>query len=121
MMNKMIIANLVHRPIRSLISISAVALEVILILLIVSFFYGQLNGSKASQVGVGADVMVLPPGSSGIVAVSGAPIPVKVGDILRKLPNPRWRLSTASTSTAITVFLPPCTFSPAVLFRSLMM
>ncbi len=86
-MNKMVIANLVHRPLRSLISVSAVALEVILILLIVSFFYGQLNGSKASQVGVGADVMVLPPGSSGIVAVSGAPIPVKVGDILRKLPH----------------------------------
>ncbi len=86
-MNKLVIANLVHRPLRSLISVSAVALEVILILLIVSFFYGQLNGSKASQVGVGADVMVLPPGSSGIVAVSGAPIPVKVGDILRKLPH----------------------------------
>ena len=79
MMNKMIVANLVRRPIRSLISISAVALEVILILLIVSFFYGQLNGSKASQLGVGADVMVQPPGSSALVGVTGAPMPVKVG------------------------------------------
>jgi len=87
MMNKMIVANLVHRPIRSLISISAVALEVVLILLIVSFFYGQLNGSKASQVGVGADVMVQPPGSSALVGVTGAPMPVKVGDVLRKLPH----------------------------------
>jgi putative ABC transport system permease protein len=87
MMNKLIVANLVHRPIRSLISISAVALEVILILLIVSFFYGQLNGSKASQVGVGADVMVQPPGSSALVGVTGAPVPVKVGDVLRKLPH----------------------------------
>src|SRR5580704_16009285 len=74
MMNKMIIANLVHRPIRSLISISAVALEVILILLIVSFFYGQLNGSKASQVGVGADVMVQTPGATGLIGVTGAPV-----------------------------------------------
>ena len=86
-MNKMVIANLVHRPLRSLISISAVALEVILILLIVSFFYGQLNGSKASQVGVGADVMVQPPGSSALVGVTGAPMPVKVGDKLRQLPH----------------------------------
>lgn len=86
-MNKMIVANLVHRPLRSVISISAVALEVILILLIVSFFYGQLNGSKASQVGVGADIMVQPPGSSGLVGVTGAPMPVKVGDVLRKLPH----------------------------------
>ena len=34
MMNKMIVANLVHRPVRSLISIVAIALEVTLILLI---------------------------------------------------------------------------------------
>ena len=102
-MNKMVIANLVHRPIRSLISISAVALEVILILLIVSFFYGQLNGSKASQVGVGADVMVQPPGSSALVGVTGAPMPVKVGDVLRKLPHVAvaapviWELTTKPT------------------------
>jgi putative ABC transport system permease protein len=87
MINKMVVANLVQRPIRSLISVSAVALEVILILLIVSFFYGQINGSKASQVGVGADVMVQPPGSSALVGVTGAPMPVKVGDVLRKLPH----------------------------------
>jgi putative ABC transport system permease protein len=86
-MNKMVISNLVHRPIRSLISVSAVALEVVLILLIVSFFYGQLNGSTASQIGVGADVMVQPPGSSALVGVSGAPMSVKVGDVLRKLPH----------------------------------
>jgi putative ABC transport system permease protein len=86
-MNKMVLANLVQRPIRSLISVSAVALEVILILLIVSFFYGQLNGSKASQVGVGADVMVQPPGASGLIGVTGAPMPVKVGDKLRGLPH----------------------------------
>src|SRR5208282_5189915 len=103
MINKMVVANLVQRPIRSLISVSAVALEVILILLIVSFFYGQLNGSKASQVGVGADVMVQPPGSSGIVGVTGAPMPVKVGDILRKLPHVLaeapviWELTTKPT------------------------
>lgn len=103
MMNKMIVANLVHRPIRSLISISAVALEVILILLIVSFFYGQLNGSKASQVGVGADVMVQPPGSSALVGVTGAPMPVKVGDKLRQLPHIAvaapviWELTTKPT------------------------
>ncbi|MGD1023260.1 MAG: FtsX-like permease family protein [Candidatus Sulfotelmatobacter sp.] len=87
MISKMVVANLVQRPIRSLISISAVALEVILILLIVAFFYGQLNGSKASQMGVGADVMVQPPGSSALVGVTGAPMPVKVGDKLRQLPH----------------------------------
>src|ERR1700685_1988020 len=103
MINKMVVANLVQRPIRSLISISAVALEVILILLIVSFFYGQLNGSKASQVGVGADVMVQPPGSSALVGVNGASVPLKVGDKLRQLPHVVvaapviWELTTKPT------------------------
>jgi putative ABC transport system permease protein len=87
MINKMVVANLVQRPIRTLISVSAVALEVTLILLIVSVFYGYLNGSKASQMGVGADVLVQPPGSSNLVGVTGAPMPVKVGDLLRKLPH----------------------------------
>jgi putative ABC transport system permease protein len=103
MINKMVVANLVQRPMRSLISVSAVALEVILILLIVSFFYGQLNGSKASQMGVGADVMVQPPGSSALVGVTGAPVPVKVGDKLRQLPHVVvaapviWELTTKPT------------------------
>ncbi len=86
-MNKLIIANLIHRPIRSVISIIAIAMEVTLILLIVALAYGQLNGSKESQRGVGADVMLQPPSSSALVGVTGAPVPVKVGDILRKLPH----------------------------------
>jgi putative ABC transport system permease protein len=103
MINKMIVSNLVHRPVRSLISISAIALEVTLILLIVSFFYGQLNGSKESQMGVGADLMVQPPSSSALIGVTGAPMPVKLGDVLRKLPHVNvaapviWELTTKPT------------------------
>ncbi len=87
MMNKMVVANLVHRPTRSLIATSAIALEVTMILLVVALFYGLLNGSKESQLGVGADVMVQPPGASALVGVTGAPVSVKVGDVLRKLPH----------------------------------
>jgi len=87
MMNKMVVSNLVHRPIRSLITTSAIALEVTMILLVVALFYGLLNGSKQSQVGVGADLMVMPPGAAAIVGMSGAPISVKVGDVLRRTPH----------------------------------
>lgn len=87
MMNKLVVANLAHRPTRSLIAMSAVALEVTMILMVVALFYGLLNGSKESQVGVGADLMVMPPGSTGLIAMSGAPISVKVGDVLRRIPH----------------------------------
>jgi len=86
-MNKMIIANLVHRPIRSCISIVAVAVEVTLILLIVGLSIGILNDSKERQAGIGADIMVQPPGSSFLSGISGAPVSAKVADVLRKVPH----------------------------------
>src|ERR1035441_466332 len=84
-MNKMIFSNLVHRPFRTLISVVAVAVEVTLILLIVGLSIGMLTDTKNRQVGIGADIMVQPPGSSLIMGVSGAPVSIKVADKLRKL------------------------------------
>ena len=83
----MILANLVHRPIRSIISIVAIAVEVTLILVIVGFSLGMLNDSKQRQAGIGADVMVQPPGSSNLMGVTGAPVSIKVADIIRKMPH----------------------------------
>ena len=100
MMNKMVVANLVHRPIRSLISIIAIALEVTLILLIVGLCYGIMNDSKNRTAGIGADVIVQPPGSSFFAGISGAPVPVKVADVIRKMPHVKvvspviWQIAT---------------------------
>ena len=87
MMNKMIVSNLAHRPLRSAISIVAIALEVTLILLIVGFSLGMLNDSRKRQAGIGADVIVLPPGSANLVGVTGAPLPVKIAGVLAKMPH----------------------------------
>jgi putative ABC transport system permease protein len=87
MMNKMVVANLVHRPIRSLISIIAIALEVTLILLIVGLCYGIMNDTKTRNAGIGFDVIVQPPGSSFLSGISGAPVSIKVADVLRKMPH----------------------------------
>jgi putative ABC transport system permease protein len=87
MMNRMIVGNLVHRPLRSLISVVAVALEVTLILLIVGLSLGMLRDNRARNAGIGADVIVLPPGSSFIAGLTGAPMPIKIGSVLAKLPH----------------------------------
>ena len=87
MINRMIVGNLVHRPVRSLISMVAVALEVSLILLIVGYSLGMLQDSRTRTAGIGADVIVLPPGSSFIVGVTGTPMSVKVAGVLAKLPH----------------------------------
>jgi len=100
MMNKMVVANLAHRPIRSLISIVAIALEVTLILLIVGLCYGIMNDSKNRTAGIGFDVIVQPPGSSFFQAISGAPVSVKVADVLRGMAHVKvvspvvWQIAT---------------------------
>lgn len=86
-MNKLVLGNLLHRPIRVAISILAVAIEVIMILSITGIFIGQVNGTRLSQSGVGADLFVKPPNSSFLNAVGGAPVPAKIADVLRKLPH----------------------------------
>ena len=86
-MNKLVVSNLVHRPIRSLISIVAVAVEVTLILVIVGLSLGILNDSKRRQEGIGADVMVQPPGASTLGLMSSAPVSVKIADKIRALPH----------------------------------
>jgi putative ABC transport system permease protein len=87
MMNRMVFANLLHRPFRTIISVVAVAVEVTLILLIVGIMLGMLQDSRERQMGIGADIMVQPPGSSLLMGVSGAPVSVKVADKVRKLPH----------------------------------
>ena len=86
-MNKMIVANLVHRPIRSLISVVAIAVEVTLILVIVGLSMGMLKDTAQRQAGIGADVMVKPPGSSFIGSLSSAPVSMKVANVLEKVPH----------------------------------
>jgi len=86
-MNKLIFANLVHRPVRSIISVLAVAIEVIMILSIAGIFMGMLNDTKQRTNGIGADLMVRPPNASVFVGVSGAPMPAKFVEAIRKLPH----------------------------------
>jgi putative ABC transport system permease protein len=86
-MNRLVIGNLLHRPLRSAISILAVAIEVAMILCIVGILFGQIQGSRQQQSGIGADLIVRPPNASFIAGVSGAPVPARVADILRQLPH----------------------------------
>lgn len=86
-MNKLVIGNLLHRPLRTFISIFAIAIEVVMILCIVAIMLGQVNGARNSTSGIGADMIVQPPNSSFLSGISGAPVPAKISDVLRKLPH----------------------------------
>jgi putative ABC transport system permease protein len=86
-MNKLVIGNLLHRPLRTFISVFAISIEVVMILCIVAIMLGQVNGARNSTSGIGADLIVQPANSTFLSGISGAPVPAKVANVLRKLPH----------------------------------
>jgi putative ABC transport system permease protein len=86
-MNKLIFANLLHRPLRSVISVLAVAIEVIMILSIVGIFTGMLNDQNRRTNGIGADLMLLPSNASLFNGLGSPSMPVADAEVLRKLPH----------------------------------
>jgi putative ABC transport system permease protein len=85
MMWELILRNLIHRPMRTLISVMAVGVEVALVVLIVGLTSGMLQETAKRIEGIGADIMLQPPNSSYLLGFSGAPMPVKIGEKLTEL------------------------------------
>ena len=65
-MNRMIVANLLHRPVRSLISVIAISVEVTLILVIVGFSLGMLNDAKNRQAGITKELSEIVGGAAAV-------------------------------------------------------
>src|SRR5204863_7603233 len=87
-MNKqMIIAGLKARPVRTSVSILAVALEVTLILVVVGLTSGISDETGKRTEGVGADILLQPPNSSLFLAFSNKTMPIVISERLRKLPG----------------------------------
>ena len=89
MVNRLIVANLVMRPVRTLVSITAVAVEVILIIMVVGLTHGMLQETARRTQGVGADIMVQPQTTSLFLGFSGAPMPVEIASKLKEVPQVR--------------------------------
>jgi putative ABC transport system permease protein len=87
LVNKLIFANVLHRPIRTLVSALAVAIEVAMVILVVGLCHGMVNDSAKRVEGVGADIMVRPPGAGFFMGMGEAPMPIKIGDRLKELPR----------------------------------
>ena len=86
-MNKLVFGNLIHRPLRSLLSLTAVAIEVLMILSVTAIMLGMLNNTRERTSGIGADMIVRPANTSFLVGVSGAPVSAKVANVLARLPH----------------------------------
>ena len=80
-------SNLGVRPLRSALSVLALALQVFLVLLIVGLTSGALSDWRTRAEGVGADIIVQPPNSSIFFAFSSAVMPESLYDQIAGLPG----------------------------------
>jgi putative ABC transport system permease protein len=85
--NRMIVSNVLHRPIRTAVSVLAVAIEVGMVMVVVGLCHGLVQESAKRVEGVGADILVQPPGASFILGMTQAPMPIKVGERLEEIPH----------------------------------
>src|ERR1700760_2482756 len=80
-------SNLGVHPLRSALSVFALALQVFLVLLIVGLTTGALSDWRTRAEGVGADIIVQPPNSSIFFALSSAVMPEPLGAKIAALPG----------------------------------
>ena len=86
MINKLIFANLVHRPLRTFLSVLLIGVNVTMILCLVGVSYGTLDASATRARGIGADIFVRPPSSSAM-SLSSAPLSEKIVGVLAQRPG----------------------------------
>src|ERR1700744_3066814 len=75
--NRYVLSNAGHRPVRTLLSVLAIAVEVTMILTLGGVSYGTLDSSAERGRGAGAGSMIRPPNSSAMSALNSTPIPEK--------------------------------------------
>jgi putative ABC transport system permease protein len=99
MTNRLVIRNILHRPIRSGLSVLAIAVEVAMILLIAGLADGLLFDSQQRTRGVGADILIRPSTSGAVMSLSTADIPEKLIDrLLQEYPEIELAIGTTLIS-----------------------
>jgi putative ABC transport system permease protein len=80
----MIVANILHRPMRTVVSIVGVSIQITLILLVVGITTWMRVDAAKRQEGTGADIMFQSPGSS-IIVPSSTPMSLGFKGVLEKI------------------------------------
>jgi putative ABC transport system permease protein len=89
MTNRFVLANVLHRPMRALISILAIGLEVLMILMVVGICRGMIVETAQRQNGIGADIFLRPPNAPIIFSASSVRLRGQDGEKLKSIPEIR--------------------------------
>ena len=97
MINRLVIENLRHRPVRTALSAIAIGVQVCMVLTLVGVSEGMLQESARRARGTGADILVRPSGSS-IIGFS-TDMPAKYLDVVKEYPEVRLATGTLVVPT----------------------
>ena len=86
LINKLVLENLKHRPIRTLLVVFAIAVQVNMMLTLVGMSYGMLNDFQERSRGVGADIIVRGPSTS-VLSMSAPSMKEAMVGYLREQPH----------------------------------
>jgi putative ABC transport system permease protein len=84
---KLVLENLKHRPMRSLLSVLLIGVPVTLILTLVGMTHGMLEDSQRRQEGIGADIIVRGSTATSVVTLSGPSIPEAMVNKIEQQPH----------------------------------
>ena len=85
MIGQLIVKNVLHRPVRTAVSVLAVGVEVMMVVIVVGLTSGLMQDTAKRVEGVGADIMLQPPSASVFMAFSGAPMPIRIREKLEEM------------------------------------
>lgn len=86
MTNRLVLANVLHRPLRALASVLAISLEVLMILMVVGICKGMIVETAQRQNGIGADIFLRPPNAPVIFSTGSVRLRTEDGERLKSLP-----------------------------------
>jgi putative ABC transport system permease protein len=100
MINKLVLENLKHRWVRTLLSALVVGVQVMLILTLIGLSEGMLQDSANRAKGIGADIM-LKPGAAGTITLASGQVSEKFVDFIAHQPHVKQATGMFYTSVQV--------------------
>jgi len=101
MINKLVLENLRHRWIRTLLSALVIGVQVMSILTLIGLSQGLLQESASRQKGTGADIFLKPDNGGATISFSAGQVPESFAPFVAKQPHVAQVLPVFSTTVAL--------------------
>jgi putative ABC transport system permease protein len=88
-MDNLVLSNISHRPARTAVSVTGIALGVLLIVFTVGLAHGMLRERARREANIGAEIMVQPSGTVGLSGSQPAALSVSQAEEIARIPGVR--------------------------------